>query len=388
MSRPEPNSAAHPDEIRSLVGRARPLIDGEQSTILSIYDTSPESPDGAFLCYTRYQHLVRGGHRDGTVDVDVIVRDRRSGAERVLGTANATNHNGVNAVWINGRCLAWQQQYLHRLTVSDVVIGETLFGPIKGELPHKSFHGQLYFTACNNRLLFPDPTREPFVEAEEGIYRLDCRSGAIQAVVSKRRIADAFRKQYADLGPYESITILHLEPNATGDRLLFDFRHLRASNGRKENLQGIVDADGSNVRHIPVRPMHVVWDDEWSMLGVDTADPDKRIYRWSLDGRRLELLAGTATHVGVSPDRQWLVGEGGYYAPEADGFTRVYLYARGSDQPLALLDEWRNDLVTWRWVAHVNPAFSSDGSRLYYIRAHHDSERCQAVCMTLDDIFI
>ena len=41
--------------------------------------------------------------------------------------------------------------------------------------------------------------------------------------------------------------------------------------------------------------------------------------------------------------------------------------------PFALVGEWDYCNLTWKQVAHVNPTFSSDGKRFYFIRATSDN---------------
>jgi hypothetical protein len=167
---------------------------------------------------------------------------------------------------------------------------------------------------------------------------------------------------------------------------MFDYRHQRHSNEGWEELHGCMYADGSGIRWVKESPMHVVWFDNHTMFGVDTTDPEKKIYQYDLYGKKLEMLGGTSTHVGTSPDREWYMGESAYYQPEEDGFTRVYLYKRGEKEPYALLAEWNNTKITWTWVAHVNPSFSSDGKRAYFIRASNTEDKFEAVSINLGDI--
>jgi hypothetical protein len=180
--------------------------------------------------------------------------------------------------------------------------------------------------------------------------------------------------------------ILHIEPNPTNDKIMFDYRHQSHSNEGWEELHGFMYADGSSIRWVKERPMHVVWFDNITMFGVDTTDPEKKIFRYDLYGKKLEMLGGTSTHVGTSPDREWYIGESAYYQPEEDGFTRVYLYKRGEKEPYALLAEWKNTKITWNWVAHVNPSFSADGKRTYFNRASSTEDKFEAVSINLADL--
>jgi Tol biopolymer transport system component len=129
--------------------------------------------------------------------------------------------------------------------------------------------------------------------------------------------------------------------------------------------------------------MHVIWYDENTMMGVDMEDPKKKIYRYDLNGQQLELLAGKACHLGISPNRQLIAGEFGFYRAEPDDYTRLYLYTKEEPEPIGIVDQWANEKITWWWVAHVNPSFSADGRRLYFIRAVDGEEKFEAMVLDL-----
>lgn len=364
----------------NLLNKVVPVYDGKESTALSIFDTNPESPDGKNLCFIRYSTIVHGGHGGPVVNADVMIKNISSGKTRKIYDVNTTNHNGVNAIWVNDSIVAFQVNHLKDFAVYNISSGKSMFGLVNGELGHKSFNNTIYYTVCNIRLRSLDSTRTKYNTIDEGIYRLNCLTGEKKQFVTKGDIVKAFIAQNHEITGNRA-TILHVEPNPKGDKVLFDYRHRKSAGGGE--LQGFVNADGTGIRWIPVRPMHVVWFDNNSMFGVDTFDPEKKIYRFDLQGNKMEMLGGTSTHVGSSPDRNWYVGESAYYSPEKDGFTRVYLYKRGVVKPVALLSEWNNSKITWTWVAHVNPSFSSDGKRVYFIRALNNEDKFEAVCLDL-----
>ena len=357
----------------------KPVYIGKESTALSIYDANPESPNGEHICFIKYPNIVQGGHSGPTVNADVMIKNRKTGKTRRIYEVWSTNHNGANAIWINDSLISFQVNHLKDFVVYNINSDQSVFGLVKGELGHKSFGNILIFTICNSRLMALDKTRSPYDSEYEGIYSLNCITGEKTQIVKKNDIIQAFISQNPNVTKNEA-QILHVEPSPLNDKILFDFRHERVyPNKHGESLQGFVYADGSGIRWIKERPMHVVWFNNNSMFGVDTKDPEKKIYQYDLYGKKLEMLGGTSTHVGASPDRDWYIGESAYYKPEEDGFTRVYLYKRGEKKPYALLAEWNNTKITWKWVAHVNPSFSSDGKRAYFIRASNSEDKFEAV---------
>ena len=71
---------------------------------------------------------------------------------------------------------------------------------------------------------------------------------------------------------------------------MYDYRHPRNPDNRWEEGHGFVFADGSGIRWVKERPMHVVWFGNDSMFGVDTKDPEKKIYKYDLFGEKMERL--------------------------------------------------------------------------------------------------
>jgi hypothetical protein len=362
-----------------------PVYKGIESTALGIYDTNPESPDGKYICFIKYPEIAQGGHLEMPVKANVMLKNRETGTTRMIFEVSCNNHNGVNAIWVNDSLLAFQVNDFKDFTVYNIQSNRSVFGLIEGELGHKSFGNLLFFSVCNARLLVYDTTRTLYQSGREGIYSLNCITGEITQVVRQDDIIEAFVAQNPNVSKNET-KILHVEPNPQNDKIMFDYRYRSGPDKAWISLHGFVYANGTGIRWIKERPMHVVWFDDNSMFGVDTEDSEHNIYRYDLFGEKLEMLGGTSTHVGTSPDREWYVGESGFYKPEEDGFTRVYLYKRGEKKPVALLSEWNNTKTTWTWVAHVNPSFSTDGKRVYFVRASNSEDRYEAVFIDLADL--
>lgn len=361
------------------------IYEGEESTALSIYDANPESPDGKFVSFVRYDKIAEGGHSGPVVQADIMIKNNITGESWQIYKVWCNNHNGANALWINDSLITFQVNHLKDFVIYNVLSNKLLFKPINGELGHKSFGNILFYSICNSRLRTLDKTRKPYPAKKEGLFTINCINGEKKRVVKKTDIIDALIKQNPEITG-EGAAILHVEPNADNSSILFDYRYVKDIKEGTEEMQGFVNADGSSIRWVKERPMHVVWFDNSNMFGVDTKDTEKKIYRYDLFGKKVELLGGTSTHVGGSPDRDWYIGESGYYGPEKDGFTRVYLYKRGKKEPFALLSEWSNSKITWKWVAHVNPSFSEDGHRAYFIRASNDKDKYDAVYIDLSNI--
>lgn len=200
--------------------QVKSVMPGAMATGLSVYDTNPESPDGKYLCFVSYPVVIRGGYEADPVNVEVMIMNRLAGKTKKVAIAKANNHNGVNALWVDSITLAFQINQ-SAFEVYHVVTGKKLYGPVKGELGHKSFGNNIYFSRCRER-----SKEAGFSEAEEGVFVLNTRSGIIREMVSKEEILNAFLYQNSSI--YNSgITILHIEPSPDETKVFFDFRHFR-----------------------------------------------------------------------------------------------------------------------------------------------------------------
>jgi hypothetical protein len=138
----------------------------------------------------------------------------------------------------------------------------------------------------------------------------------------------------------------------------------------------------------PYKPLHQLWYDDETYVGVAGAssDPgDKReIARWQPDGTRLETLVssedgtGIGNHIDMSPDTAWFVTDSIYHS---DPVT-VDLYRRGRGDRVATLDRHSLTRPVWGLRAHANPVFSRDGRRVYFVQAW-DEMRVRAVVVDI-----
>lgn len=344
------------------------------SQMYSIFDATPESPDGKLLCYTYFPVLAQGGY-EASAESEVIIKDLETGNELSLCKSHGTNHNGTNAIWINNNTIAVQTPKGTQFEVFNARTGKSLFGVIDGWLPHKSYGNLLYFSRCKGVGAIEDA----------GVWELDCRSGAFRQVISQRNLYLSLHAINEKI-TCENISLLHVEPSPTNARIAVGYRYRPKEKKKYIPILAYFDQHGENIGFLKTRPMHPVWFDDNSFFGVFTGEEQKRISRYNLAGKRIEVLAGTSTHVGASPDKLWYAGEGSYYGHEADGHTRIYLYRRGCERPIALLADWTNNKISWAWKAHVSTSFSADGKRLYFTRVTND-DRSEAMVIDLTDFF-
>ena len=355
-----------------------PTVDQWESVgeMMSIYNTSPESPDGKRFCYVSYNILSKGN--SDFVKARVMLQERATGKEKVLREVLASNHDGANAIWIDDTTIAFQTESM-LFEVVNAATGKLLFGSIIGGLPHRSYGGIIYFS--RDRI---STTRK------YSIWKLDTKTGKTEMIVSTDEICNEVMKQNPSIRrDYSSVQIIHVDPNPSNTRIAFDLRFYYSNREGYDAYHVHMKSNGTDITVLKERPMHALWYDDDSFFGVCVKnDPRNRVYRYNLVGDRLELLAGTSTHVGMSPDRQWFASESGYYRADPDGYTRVYLYRSGNETPVALLSEWKNDRVVWEWRAHVSTAFSDDGERLYFVEGDSDFDTVRVRVVNMKDIVV
>ena len=356
--------SASPANMMSKVQR---IGDRPGSQMLSIFNACPESPDGKWICYAYYPTLSTAKGGNSPVPVQVIIRDRATGKERVLADAKSGNHNGLNAIWLDPRTIAFQTNANKQFSVMDVITGKKIADNMIGELPHKAVGETLLYFAR-------DAVKSPGKPDDWGIWELNWKTGALRRVVSQQQLYAALHA----LNPKvldEKVTLLHVDPSPDGKRVATAYRY--QVDGDKAPLLAYFNAaDGTGIGFLKDRPMHPLWYDNDTFMGVYTQNKDRLISRYNMiPGERIEKLAGLTTHDSASPDRKWFAGETSYYRPAPDGYTRIALYRRGEMTPAAILAEWKeNDHTpTWKLHAHVSCSFSDDGQRVYFLRVTPDN---------------
>ena len=355
---------------QNMTGKVERISERPGSAMFSIFNACPESPDGKWVHYISYRAL--GKNNSDAVPAQVILRERATGKERVLADIKVSNHNGANSIWLDERTLAFQTYANKFFSVVDVESGKKLVDSMAGELPHKAGGGVVYFSR--------DAGNAKDKPGDWGVWELNWKTGAVRQVVTQDRLFKALHAIDSKiLG--DKITLLHVDPSPDGKRVAVAYRYRVEDKQKPEPLLVYFNAaDGSGIGTLKNRPMHPLWYDNETFMGIFTQDSAKLISRYNLAGDRIEKMAGMTTHAGASPDRKWFAGETSYYKPASDGYTRVCLYRRGEMKPAAILAEWKSGDAksgsadpTWTRNAHVSCSFSADGQRVYFTRVNREN---------------
>ena len=323
------------------------------SSGFSYYGTSPESPDGTRVTYVVY-------HGDGSQELRLCNRDLT--CHRKLADVKIGIHNGAKAFWIDNQRLAYVSDGLR---VIDVDSGQLLYGPFP-------IRCETHYSVQHTIVIYGQ------VGDEWAIWELDCNSGGIRKVTT----LDALSADPSRLGVEELDEFTQIQPSADGTRVLFRYG---PQDGKRmaclhmNGAQSLIAFPGN-------KPMHFLRYDNETVMGVNWGfsagdhNPNDRnefqqaaknrwFQRYEVDGGVIETLAGPITHGAASPDRMWYAGETANYGESP---IRLALYAKGHTEPAAILMEHEFAKMTWRKRAHVNPAFSRDGRRVYFFRAASD----------------
>lgn len=338
-----------------------PVHSGELSSKFSINGTTPESKSGTRLCYV---NMLDFDHEKGVLDSELWVCNRELTDNKKVIDVRAGRHNGIEASWVDDHRIAYvsrEGKGGHMIYVVDADRSEVLFGPIYGALCHDSQQHLIAFGVTPE--LIRENKNYPQINTA-GIYTLDCDTGEIRLVIRTEKLLDFFKKNGLSLTekPYGTSHI-QLNPSAT--------RIMSMWSSQEYRVIASWDMNGEDIRIVHKKPVHQIWYDDASYIATydDKTDPERRLgkqqmYRYSLDGERLEYLAGLGNHVDGSPDREWYVTDSlNFHDP-----ISIHLYKKGNHEPFALLDSHRYTELVWNTKVHSNPAFSRDGSRVYYTR--------------------
>jgi Tol biopolymer transport system component len=334
----------------------KPISSGYDFAVLNYFHVFPDSVDGEQVAYSRFPN---GPGKENSGPCDVMVCDRDGGNQRQVGSSqSARHHRGACPTWIEKKRLAYEDE--GTVHIVDVTNGERVSFP-GGVDNYSPALGKIFF--CDNR------------EGSKTVCSVDVSSGKLDTLVRMEQMA-----RFAPLGgvPFSQQVwrFAHAYVTPDGSKIAFAV----FNRAPQEAFVFLADPDGANVRPFGPKPMHWTFYDNDSFFGHDDKRDIKDTFmrRWDLEGNILEVLSGPGCHGTISPDRQWIVTESWYRSDPVE----IYLYRRGEVQPRRILAEMA---PTWRLQAHVHPAFSRDGKRVFFNYNAPGGRGSQVVCYDLTD---
>ncbi len=351
------SSAATKETVAVVHERVSPPGRGAE---IGYYGTSPESPDGSKIAYVAY---------DDKLGPESAADSRGS---LYLCDADLTNHvkvrdiesihweDGARQIWLTNDTIAYMDYLPGRGPATYVVntSGEVVRGPLEGGLGQGE-------TPNGSVLLWVDKKYFPHGSSlgPSGIYIYN--DGVVTQAVDLER----------DFGPLKD----RLEGSDNpGDWFMFHPQlslhgtHIQVrldSEYRVRQYLVTCRSDGTDARlfEAPKKPLHQQWYDDSTIFGQEwvsrPADGGPRFQakRWDRDGNYMETLAGAGNHSGISPDRRYIASDNHYGLDP----VVISLYETRRAEPLAVLMSEPEGPV-WKMRAHVNPAFSRDGRKVYF----------------------
>ena len=343
---------------------------GDYHSINNYFTTSPESPDGSKVLYTRFFALPTRGPA-GAPNLEkaqLWICDRDGGNHRPLSEVHeAQGHTGMTTVWLDDDTVAYHAAEQEMTYIVSLSSGES-----------QAFASQRisHYSPITDKLLFCCQGSERF--PVKGAYSVD-REGHVELLARVEQI-EAFCPLGAQgQNPYSPDTWRITHPYWSPDGTTISFlTRIRAG----ECYIHLMDPDGGNLRpwsRTTPRPMHYFWWDADSIYGHDHADGgDRFARRYDMHGNRIETVSGKGCHGTVSPDRQWIVTEDWYRTDP----THLYLYRRGETTPTEVLAVQK---AHWRH-SDMHPAFSFDGKRVYYNYHVAGDNKARLYCCDLSSI--
>lgn len=325
--------------------RERKMAISDATSAWGYYGAVPESPDGRRLCYAVFPHPIdlSSTERYPVYPAELWVCQTDGTGHRRLHEGRDAVHNGLQQSWVDNERIVFSEP--GSTSVINASTGEIEFGPFEGFAPaHFGLGGKVLMYA-----------REKTSSHGPGIYELEAGTGKMRTVLDY------------DKG------IWHLQSSPDGRKALF-------TTAGNTHL-ALVNLDGTGFKQFPgKKPMHFQWFDNESFFGYAHAgvvgcDFDEHrkhdLYRWNLEGRIVEHLAGHGCHGAARRDGKYFAGES-WYGSNPIVFR---VYSRGQREPAIEVFSHSFVHVTWRDGGrhHVNPSFSRDGRYLYYNKAVADN---------------
>ncbi|MBD2863541.1 TolB family protein [Paenibacillus oceani] len=367
-----------------------PITDGDDHTFFGYYDNPAFSGDDRFHLVHRVPFCDRMQKAGDSAEIGLIELD--SGTYIRLSETTAWNFQ-------QGSMLQW-----HPLAPNDQVIhNATVNGQYRGVIRHIWTQAVTYLdnpVACvdpvgkyalgiNFARMFDfrpgygyadlaDPFRSALHPAEDGVFRIDLKSGASRLIVSLDEIW-SFIKPIFRTGEAK-LTINHITFNTNGTRFLMLARWT-PPNG-KSHLTALLtaNADGSELRCLSTDTMqsHYHWRDEsrFVMYGGGRHGHQLYVYEDATDGREPEVIDADYFlrdgHCSYSPDRTRMLYDS---YPDKSGMRHLYMYDLNLGRGKELGSYYSPPHIAGDIRCDLHPRWNRTGTAISFDSAHEGRRR-------------
>jgi hypothetical protein len=320
------------------------------SSSFSYYNTSPESPDGNKIAYTKFLSMPKV-KRSEKVSAEIWVCNADLTDHKKVVELNPLGvHNGAMVQWVDNNSFAYQDDSIRVVDLD----GNFLIKAVSGSIGHKTLNGRFLYSAENTKTQLST------------IYEFNVKNQQINQlgdVLDFQKVVELYPSD--ELREIKDMGILHLQYSPEGKKIAFRFDF----GSRDEQHKHLVtmNIDGSDIRYFGPKPMHFAWYDNESIMGhdnqIDDGMPNDRSgRRWDLERKYIETLSGIGNHLGASEDRMLFASESWYKQIP----VILSVYKKGETEAF-----WQDTIstdkhTTWTLANHANPSFSRDGKRIYY----------------------
>lgn len=339
-----------------------------RATEIGAFGTSPESPDGRKLAYVAFDWKPEASQNDeskkaGFSKGALYVCDADLGNQVKIRDLNRARwHDGAMQIWLDNDTLAYMDYLPAKGCYGTYIIrknGDLVRGPLEASVGHGD-------TPNGSVLLIVDKKEYPDGSSlgRSGLYLY--KAGTVTQVVDLEKDLGALKDRLKTSDAPADWMIAHAQLSPKGNYI-----SIRLDTGK--NLENLVTCrvDGSDLRvfKAPMKPLHQQWYDDTTIFAHQRGGgPDQlKGQRWDRDGKYIGTLSAPGNHLGMSPDRKYLVSET-FYEIEP---VVMKLYRTGNTESLAVLMNLASAGPIWKNGTHVNPAFSRDGKKVYFNKPVH-----------------
>lgn len=349
-----PNEINEKQTIRIFV-EAVPVLVGPESgnSTFTFYNTSPESPDGKSIAYVKI--LTEQTSEFQSLAGELWVCDGNLlNHKKVTTLDNFIAHNGIEFQWIdNTKLIFFDDGLIKGFNLQ----GQPLFTPFEAfSIGRSPYNGKFLFSKISD-------TTSLYTIMEYDVILNTTRIIADASNVTA--ISNTFPASQPR--PLNDWRIRHLNYSPDGSKIAF--RLDIGANTNTDRHTVTMKLNGQDIKYFGPQPMHFDWFDNNSIMGhddiVNDANPnDKSTRRWTLTGEFIETLAGPGNHLSANAERSVFATESWYNT------NPVVLRAYKKGQTTAFWQETvsMDNYTVWDLGNHINPAFSRDGKRIYFLK--------------------
>lgn len=320
-----------------------------EDAVISYFHQFPDSPDGKTLVFT----IFRPDNK-----MDIVVKDLTTKQFFTINTINGIQrHVGAHPIWIDNETLAYDSNADNIIYIHNIYSGRI-----------DQYEGSQLsdYSAVNHKILFKSKGKK---YEDKHVYLLDLKTKAISSLINIEAVKHLTEEIDTKI-PVEGWNFDHPYWSPDANKIMFQIKaKIKSKKGitkKREAYYLFANSDGSNIRFVGPKPMHIQWWGNESIFGFETGNNEHRLNRHDLYGKIIEHdIAGHGNHGTVSPDRQWIVTDTWYQSDP----IKVLLYKKGEVLPRKILFQQPRKVQGkdfWDVHSHIHPAFSRDGRRVYF----------------------